>query len=87
MSSEAVGQFERALIKERQREGNLIAKTKKLYKGRKPALDDAGVAKLKKIAAEGSAEVEIAKTFGISRASVDAYLNGSVGIIQRTAQK
>ena len=87
MSSEAVGQFERALIKERQREGNLIAKTKKLYKGRKPALDDAGVAKLKKIAAEGSAEVEIAKTFGISRASVDAYLNGSVGIIQRTAKK
>ena len=72
----AVGQFERALIKERQREGIAIAKTKKLYKGRKPALDDAGVVKLKKMAAEGSAKVEIAKTLGISRASVYAYLNG-----------
>ena len=72
----AVGQFERALIRERQMEGIAIAKTKGVYKGRKPALDDAGVAKLKKMAAEGSAKVEIAKTFGISRASVYAYLNG-----------
>jgi DNA invertase Pin-like site-specific DNA recombinase len=71
----AVGQFERALIRERQMEGIAIAKTKSVYKGRKPALDDAGVAKLKKMAAEGSAKVEIAKRFGISRASVYAYLN------------
>ena len=72
----AVGQFERALIKERQREGIAIAKAKKLYRGRKPALDGAGVMKLKQMAAEGSAKVEIAKMFGISRASVYAYLNG-----------
>lgn len=70
----AVGQFERALIKERQREGIAIAKAKNLYKGRTPALDDAGVAKLKQMVAEGAAKVEIAKTFGISRASVYAYL-------------
>ena len=72
----AVGQFERALIRERQMEGIAIAKTKGIYKGRKPALDDAGVAKLKQMAAQGFAKVEIAKTFGISRASVYAYLNG-----------
>ena len=72
----AVGQFERALIRERQMEGIAIAKTKGIYKGRKPALDDAGVAKLKQMAAQGLAKVEIAKTFGISRASVYAYLNG-----------
>jgi DNA invertase Pin-like site-specific DNA recombinase len=71
----AVGQFERALIKERQREGIAIAKTKKLYKGRKPALDDADVVKLKQMAADGLAKVEIAKTFDISRASVYVYLN------------
>lgn len=71
----AVGQFERALIKERQREGIAIAKAKKLYKGRKPALDDADVAKLKQMAADGLAKVEIAKTFDISRASVYVYLN------------
>ena len=71
----AVGQFERALIKERQREGIAIAKAKKLYKGRKPALDDADVATLKQMAADGLAKVEIAKTFDISRASVYVYLN------------
>ena len=71
----AVGQFERALIKERQREGIAIAKAKKLYKGRKPALDDADVAKLKQMAADGLTKVEIAKTFDISRASVYVYLN------------
>ena len=49
----AVGQFERALIKERQREGIAIAKAKKLYKGRKPALDKVAIAKLRLMAANG----------------------------------
>lgn len=71
----AVGQFERALIKERQREGIAIAKAKKLFKGRAPALDDVKAAKLRQMAADGVAKVEIAKTFGISRASVYVYLN------------
>jgi len=71
----AVSQFERALIKERQREGIAIAKTKKLYKGRKPALDKAEIAKLQKMAADGVTKVEIAKALGISRASVYVYLN------------
>lgn len=71
----AVSQFERALIKERQREGIAIAKTKKLYKGRKPKLDTAAVAKLHRMAADGVSKVEIAETLGISRASVYVYLN------------
>jgi DNA invertase Pin-like site-specific DNA recombinase len=71
----AVGQFERALIKERQREGIAIAKAKKLYKGRKPALDKVSVAKLKLMVANGESKVEIAKSLGISRASVYVYLN------------
>lgn len=71
----AVSQFERALIKERQREGIAIAKSKKLYKGRKPALDKAAVAKLQQMAAEGVSKVEIAQKLGISRASVYVYLN------------
>ncbi|HYW58501.1 MAG TPA: recombinase family protein [Polaromonas sp.] len=71
----AVSQFERALIKERQREGIAIAKSKKLYKGRKPALDKAAVAKLQQMVAEGMSKVEISETLGISRASVYVYLN------------
>ncbi len=71
----AVSQFERALIKERQREGIAIAKTKKLYKGRKPALDKTAIAKLKQMATDGVSKVQIAETLGISRASVYVYLN------------
>jgi DNA invertase Pin-like site-specific DNA recombinase len=71
----AVGQFERALIKERQREGIAIAKAKKVYKGRKPALDKAAIERLQKMAAEGLSKVEIAEKLGISRASVYVYLN------------
>ena len=71
----AVGQFERALIKERQREGIAIAKAKNLYKGRKPKLDKAGVENLQQMAANGVKKVEIAAKLGISRASVYAYLN------------
>ncbi|MDO8769382.1 MAG: recombinase family protein [Burkholderiaceae bacterium] len=71
----AVSQFERALIKERQREGIAIAKSKKLYKGRKPALDKVAVAKLQQMVADGMSKVEIAEKLGISRASVYVYLN------------
>ena len=70
----AVGQFERALIKERQREGIAIAKAKNLYKGRKPALDKAAVARLKELVANGESKANIAKKLGISRASVYVYL-------------
>ena len=72
----AVGQFERALIKERQREGIAIAKANNLYKGRKPKLDGPGVENLQRMAADGVSKVDIAEKLGISRASVYAYLNG-----------
>jgi DNA invertase Pin-like site-specific DNA recombinase len=71
----AVGQFERALIKERQREGIAIAKANNLYKGRKPKLDATHIQNLQQMAANGVSKVEIAKKLGISRASVYAYLN------------
>lgn len=71
----AVGQFERALIKERQREGIAIAKANNLYKGRKPKLDKVGAENLQRMVADGLTKVEIAEKLGISRASVYAYLN------------
>jgi len=71
----AVGQFERALIKERQREGIAIAKAKgDVYKGRKPSLDAEAAASLRDMAARGIPKTDIAAKLGISRASVYEYL-------------
>ena len=70
----AVGQFERSIILERQREGIAVAKGKGVYKGRKPSLDADGAAKLRRMVVEGVSKVEIAATLGISRASVYEYL-------------
>jgi DNA invertase Pin-like site-specific DNA recombinase len=63
----AVAQFERSMIRERQREGIAKAKAKGVYKGRKPTIDKAEVQKLR---AEGLGASEIAKRLGIGRASV-----------------
>ncbi len=71
----SVAQFERALIRERQREGIAIAKKEKRYKGRKPALGKADVTRLKEMASAGVSKVELAEKFSISRASVYVYLS------------
>ena len=70
----AVGEFERALIRERQREGIAIAKTKGVYKGRKPSLNEGMKLKLREMVANGMSKTEIAKNLAISRASVYKYL-------------
>ena len=70
----AVGEFERALIRERQREGIAIAKTKGVYKGRKPILNEGMKLKLREMVANGMSKTEIAKNLAISRASVYKYL-------------
>ena len=70
----AVGQFERALIRERQREGIAIAKNNGVYKGRKPSLDMATTAILREMAERGVPKTDIAKAMNISRASVYEYL-------------
>jgi len=64
----AVAEFERSMIKERQREG--IAKAKQdrsKYQGRKPSIDGDRVRKMK---AEGLSPTAIAKELGIARSSV-----------------
>lgn len=70
----AVGQFERSLILERQREGIAIAKTKGVYKGRKPSLDAAGKAELQALVAQGIPKAQIAERLGISRTTLYANL-------------
>lgn len=70
----AFAEFERSLIKELQREGIAIAKTKgNVYRGRIPSLTaEQAHALLKRIAA-GEPKAALAREFGISRASVYNY--------------
>ncbi len=70
----AVGQFERELIKERQREGIAIAKTKGVYKGRKPSLDNAAKARAKEMIAQGTPKAQVAQALGVSRSTLYAAL-------------
>lgn len=63
----AVAQLERSLIRERQREGIEIAKTKGIYRGRARRLDEAAVAEARRLATEGVPKAKIARDLGCSR--------------------
>jgi len=75
----AVAQFERELIRERQREGIAIAKGKGIYKGRQPALTAEKATALLNRMAAGENKAALAREFGISRASVYNYQNAATG--------
>lgn len=70
----AFAEFERALIRERQREGIALAKQRGAYTGRKRALGPAAIADLKRRAAAGEAKANLAREAGISRDTLYAYL-------------
>jgi DNA invertase Pin-like site-specific DNA recombinase len=71
----AFAQFERSLIKERQREGIALAKAKgTVYKGRKPALNAERIAQLREQASAGANRTKLAKEFGISRETLYQYI-------------
>lgn len=63
----AFAQFERSLIKERQREGIALAKKRGVYLGRKPKLSQDQVAEMLKRSADGENKSLLAKEFGVSR--------------------
>lgn len=63
----AVAQFERDLIRERQREGIALAKTRGVYRGRKQALSDEQVSLLQHRVQTGEKKATLAREFGISR--------------------
>lgn len=69
----AVAEFERSLIKERQREGIAIAKAKGVYRGRKPALNAEQVQKLRNRIVLGDKKAVIAREFSISRETLYRY--------------
>ncbi len=73
----AVAEFERSLIKERQREGIALAKSKGVYKGRNAKLTAARVVELKvrmERRLAGETVEAIANDFGISRQTLYTYI-------------
>jgi len=75
----AVAQFERDLIKERQREGIEIAKAKGVYKGRAPKLtpEQAQELRAKDAANSGKGRAALARDYGISRETLYQYLSAA----------
>lgn len=70
----AFAEFERALIRERQREGITLAKARGVYRGRKRSLTPDRVSELRQRAGAGEAKTVLARDFGISRETVYQYL-------------
>jgi DNA invertase Pin-like site-specific DNA recombinase len=63
----AVAEFERSLIKERQREGIALAKKAGAYKGRKPSLTPVQIAEIRKRVKAGEQKTGLANEYRISR--------------------
>ena len=70
----AFAEFERALLKERQREGIALAKERGVYKGRKPSLSDSEIEEAKCRVDGGEKKAKVARDYGISRETLYKYL-------------
>lgn len=71
---EAFAEFERSLIRERQKEGIALAKQRGAYKGRKKTLTPERAAELVQRAGSSISKVVLARDYGISRETVYQYL-------------
>jgi DNA invertase Pin-like site-specific DNA recombinase len=74
----SVAEFERALIRERQREGIAIGKRNGIYKGRKAKLTHDAVAELRQRIASGETKAAVARSLKISRETLYSYLRQPV---------
>jgi len=70
----AFAEFERALLRERQREGIAAAKQRGVYRGRRRSLTPTQVAELTRRSTAGEPKTTLAREFGISRETVYQYL-------------
>lgn len=73
----AFAEFERSLIRERQREGVALAKARGAYRGRRPSLTSQQAQQLRTRAATGESKTALAAEFGVSRETVYQYLRGA----------
>ena len=71
----AFAQFERELIRERQKEGIELAKRAGIYKGRKWTLTPERAAELGRRIAGGEGKAALAREFGVDRATVYRYMD------------
>ena len=70
----AFAEFERTLIRERQKEGIALAKQRGVYRGRKNSLSPEQVAEMKQRAANGEPKAALAREFGVSRETIYQYI-------------
>ena len=70
----AFAEFERALLRERQREGIALAKQRGAYRGRRKTLSDEQVALLREQVKGGKKKAQVARELGISRQTLYEYL-------------
>jgi DNA invertase Pin-like site-specific DNA recombinase len=75
----AFAEFERALLRERQREGIAQARLRGAYRGRKRSLTAEQIAQLRRRARAGESKTLLAKDFRISRETVYQYLSDRPG--------
>ncbi|NEV65264.1 recombinase family protein [Thiorhodococcus minor] len=73
----AFAQFERSLIRERQREGIQAAKAKGKHLGRKPILTPEQVKEARQRREAGESAAALAKDYGVSRATMYQHLAGT----------
>lgn len=65
-----IAEFERDIIRERQREGIVLAKTKGTYDGRRKALTPEQVSDVRKRIAAGEKKAAIARDLGVARSTL-----------------
>jgi len=75
----AFAEFERSLIRERQREGIALARQRGAYRGRARALSAEQVGQLRERVADGAAKATLAREFGVSRETIYQYLRAGPG--------
>ena len=72
-------EFERSLIRERQREGIELAKVRGAYRGRKRSLSDAQVAEIRSRIGDGVPKAVLARELGVSRETLYQALRAGPG--------
>lgn len=70
----AVAEFERALIRERQREGIQVAKKRGAYRGSSPRITPAQAVEMRDRVQAGESKALVARAFGVSRQTLYRYL-------------